>query len=163
MITKNKCGYELLEYIPCDENEIINYKNVTGAGVVYKVGNKYLIGFNDWRMQWELPVGGIEEGESAKQAAIRELFEETHQKVEDVEFKGLFKKKRPKGEIIYTAIFFCEKDGIVPFVKNDADENIEIPGDLSGMVYTTKDNWEFEMLKELNAAGMKIDMNKLLS
>lgn len=42
------------------------------------------------------------------------------------------------------------------------DENIEIPGDLSGMVYTTKDNWEFEMLKELNAAGMKIDMNKLL-
>ncbi len=35
-------------------------------------------------------------------------------------------------------------------------------GDLSGMVYTTKDNWEFEMLKELNAAGMKIDMNKLL-
>lgn len=42
------------------------------------------------------------------------------------------------------------------------EENIEIPGDLSGMVYTTKDNWEFEMLKELNAAGMKIDMNKLL-
>lgn len=44
-----------------------------------------------------------------------------------------------------------------------ADENVEIPGDLSGMVYTTRDNWEFEMLKELNAAGMKIDMNKLLS
>ncbi len=43
------------------------------------------------------------------------------------------------------------------------DENVEIPGDLSGMVYTTKDNWEFEMLKELNAAGIKIDMNKLLS
>ena len=42
------------------------------------------------------------------------------------------------------------------------EENVEIPGDLSGMVYTTKDNWEFEMLKELNAAGMKIDMNKLL-
>ena len=44
-----------------------------------------------------------------------------------------------------------------------ADENVEIPGDLSGMVYTTKENWEFEMLKELNAAGMKIDMNKLLA
>lgn len=42
------------------------------------------------------------------------------------------------------------------------DENVEIPGDLAGMVYTTKENWEFEMLKELNAAGMKIDMNKLL-
>ena len=42
------------------------------------------------------------------------------------------------------------------------DENVEIPGDLAGMVYTTKENWEFEMLKEINAAGMKIDMNKLL-
>ena len=42
-----------------------------------------------------------------------------------------------------------------------SDENVEIPGDLSWMVYTTKDNWEFEMLKELNATGIKIDMNKL--
>ena len=42
------------------------------------------------------------------------------------------------------------------------DDDVEIPGDLSGMVYTSKDNWEFEMLKELNAAGIKIDMNKLL-
>lgn len=85
-----------------------------------------MIGFNDWRMQWELPVGGIEEGETARQAAIRELFEETHQKVDNVEFKGLFKKKRPNDEIVYTAIFFCKEDNIVPFIKNDADENIEI-------------------------------------
>ena len=34
MIIKNKCGYELLEYIPCDEQEIKQYKNVTGAGIV---------------------------------------------------------------------------------------------------------------------------------
>lgn len=27
---------------------------------------------------------------------------------------------------VYTAIFFCEKDNIVLFVKNDADENVEI-------------------------------------
>ncbi len=126
MIIKNKCGYELIEFIPCKEQEIINYKNVTSAGVVIKVENKFLIGFNDWRMQWELPVGGIEKGEIARQAAIRELDEETHQKVDNIEFKGLFKKKRPNGDIVYTAIFFCEKDSIVPFVKNDGDENIEI-------------------------------------
>lgn len=94
--------------------------------MVFKVENKYLIGFNDWRMQWELPVGKIEKGETARQAAIRELDEETHQKADNVVFKGLFKKKRPNGEIVYTAIFFCEKDSIVPFIKNDEDENVEI-------------------------------------
>lgn len=95
MIIKNKCGYELLEYIPCDEQEIKQS-------------------------------GRIEKGESARQAAIREVFEETHQKVENVEFKGLFKKKRPSGEIVYMAIFSCIKDEILPFIKQDDDENDEI-------------------------------------
>lgn len=126
MIIKNKCGYELLEYIPCDEQEIINYENVTGAGIVVKVNDEFLIGFNNWRKQCEMPAGRIEKGESARQAAIRELFEETHQKVENIEFKGLFKKKRPNGEIVYMAIFLCVKDEIIPFVKKDDDENDEI-------------------------------------
>lgn len=126
MIIKNKCGYELLEYIPCDEQEIINYENITGAGIVVKVNDEFLIGFNNWRMQWEMPAGRIEKGESARQAAIRELFEETHQKVENIEFKGLFKKKRPNGEIVYMAIFLCVKDEIIPFIKKDDDENDEI-------------------------------------
>jgi len=126
VITKNKCGYELLEYIPCNEQEIINYENVTGAGIVVKVNDEFLIGFNNWRKQWEMPAGRIEKGESARQAAIRELLEETHQKVENIEFKGLFKKKRPNGEIVYMAIFLCVKDGIVPFVKKEDDEMDEI-------------------------------------
>ncbi len=126
MIIKNKCGYELLEYISCDEQEIINYDNVTGAGIVFKVNSNYLIGFNNWRKQWEIPAGRIEKGESARQAAIRELFEETHQQVDNIEFRGLFKKKRPNGEIVYMAIFTCVKDSIEPFVKKDEDENDEI-------------------------------------
>jgi len=126
VITKNKCGYELLEYIPCNEQEIINYENVTGAVIVVKVNDEFLIGFNNWRKQWEMPAGRIEKGESARQAAIRELLEETHQKVENIEFKGLFKKKRPNGEIVYMAIFLCVKDGIVPFVKKEDDEMDEI-------------------------------------
>ncbi len=122
MIIKNKCGYELLEYISCSEEEIENYDNVTGAGIVFKVNNNYLVGFNNWRKQWEIPAGRIESGERARETALRELLEETHQQVDDIEFKGLFKKRRPNGEIVYMAIFSCEKDSIAPFIKNDKDE-----------------------------------------
>lgn len=55
MIIKNKYGYELIEYIPCDEQEIKQYKNVTGAGIVIKVKDNFLIGFNNWRKQWKIP------------------------------------------------------------------------------------------------------------
>lgn len=125
---KNKCGYELIEYIRCEEREINNYENVTGAGVVFRVGNpnKYLIGFNNWRDQWEIPAGRIEKGESARDTAVRELFEETHQKVDKLEFNGLCKKRRPSGEIVYMAIFTCKKESIVPFVKTKNDENDKI-------------------------------------
>lgn len=70
-------------------------------------------------------------------------------------------KYRARQNVVFEAGYFMGYLGRENVIMI-AEENIEIPGDLSGMVYTTKDNWEFEMLKELNAARMKIDMNKLL-
>lgn len=43
-----------------------------------------------------------------------------------------------------------------------ADKGIEMPSDLSGVVYTNTANWQFDVLKELNAMGYKVDLNKLL-
>ena len=70
-------------------------------------------------------------------------------------------KYRARQNVVFEAGYFMGYLGRENIIMI-ADENVEIPGDLSGMVYTSKDNWEFEMLKELNAAGMKVDMNKLL-
>ena len=70
-------------------------------------------------------------------------------------------KYRARQNVVFEAGYFMGYLGRENIIMI-ADENVEIPGDLSGMVYTTKDNWEFEMLKELNASGMKIDMNKLI-
>ena len=70
-------------------------------------------------------------------------------------------KYRARQNVVFEAGYFMGYLGRENVILI-ADENVEIPGDLSGMVYTTKDNWEFELLKELNAIGMKIDMNKLL-
>lgn len=125
MIT-NRNGYELLEYISCSEEELNNYENITGAGVIFEVDNKYLVGFNNWRLQWEIPAGGIEQGETPKQAALRELKEEAHQEIDDAEFVGLFKKKRPSGEIVHMAIYKYVTDSITPFIKQQDDENDEI-------------------------------------
>lgn len=70
-------------------------------------------------------------------------------------------KYRARQNVVFEAGYFMGYLGRENVIMI-TEENLEIPWDLSGMVYTTKDNWEFEMLKELNAAGMKIDMNKLL-
>ncbi len=43
-----------------------------------------------------------------------------------------------------------------------ADKGIEMPSDLSGVVYTDTGSWETDLLKELKAMGYTIDLNKLL-
>lgn len=42
-----------------------------------------------------------------------------------------------------------------------ADDGIEMPSDLSGVVYTNTINWQIDLLKELKAMGYIIDFNKL--
>lgn len=122
MLAKNKFGWTLLEYLNIDEDEISNFDNVTGAFAVINVNGKYLIGYTSWRNQWEFPAGGIEKGETAREAAERELFEETHQKCKNLEFRGLFKIMKPDGEIKYQAVFLGFQDELVSFEKTDGDE-----------------------------------------
>ena len=61
------------------ENNIQNYNNLTGAYTILTISGKFLIGYNKWREQWEFPAGRIKKRENARQAAVRELFEGTHQ------------------------------------------------------------------------------------
>ena len=115
MLAKNKSGWKLLEYVDIKEKDIEKYSNVTGAYAILKVGDKYVVGYNGWRKQWEFPAGGIDEGETAREAAIRELYEETHQRNEQLVFRGLFKVEDAKGNIKYQAIFTCQQDELIPF------------------------------------------------
>jgi len=126
MLAKNKSGWKLIEYIDIGEDCIDQYQNVTGAYAILKVADKYVVGYNAWRKQWEFPAGGIDDGETPREAAIRELFEETHQKNSMLEFKGLFKVEDAKGNIKYQAIFVCYQEELLPFEYNDKDEMNEI-------------------------------------
>lgn len=126
MLAKNKSGWKLLEYVDIKEKDIEKYSNVTGAYAILKVGDKYVVGYNGWRKQWEFPAGGIDEGETAREAVIRELYEETHQRNEQLIFRGLFKVEDAKGNIKYQAIFTCQQDELIPFEHTEFDEMNEI-------------------------------------
>ena len=152
MQVENKGGYKLLEYLNINEEDINKYENITSAGVVFEVDGKYLIGWNNWRKQWELAVGGIEKGETPREAATRELLEETHQEVDYLDFKGLFKKARPTGEIVYTAIYYTTKDKLAEFIKNDLDENDKI------MLWDLKEDIGY--VDEIDLEIIKILQNK---
>ena len=41
------------------------------------------------------------------------------------------------------------------------DKGIEMPSDLSGVVYTNTQNWQIDLLKDLKAMGYNVDFNKL--
>lgn len=126
ILAKNKSGWSLLEHLNIKEEEIGNYENVTGAFAIVTVDGQFLIGYNKWRKQWEFPAGGIEPGETARQAAIRELFEETHQRAAELTFKGISRMQRPNGELCYQAVFVGTVEQPEPFVSTKEDEMCEI-------------------------------------
>lgn len=53
--------------------------SVCNALLVIRHDDKFLLMFNKWKKYWELPGGIIDEGETARECAVRELLEETNQ------------------------------------------------------------------------------------
>ncbi|WP_449603498.1 NUDIX domain-containing protein [Paenibacillus sp. Marseille-Q9583] len=120
----NKNGYEFLECIPLNEHELIHYALLVGSYAVVRFDGKYLLCFNALRKQWEGPAGGRDDSETAKECAIRELLEETAQIVQDMDFIGLLKVRKPDGTIKYNPIYYAELDYIAPFRENDETDKI---------------------------------------
>lgn len=68
---------------------------------------------------------------------------------------------RARQNVVFEAGYFMGKLGKERVVFL-ADNGVEMPSDLSGVVYTSTDNWQVELLKELGAMGYAVDANKLL-
>ncbi len=71
-------------------------------------------------------------------------------------------KLRARQNVVFEAGFFMGKLGRENVVLI-ANPDIEIPSDLQGVVYTNKDMWQTDVLRELKAIGYNVDFNKLFA
>lgn len=73
---------------------------------------------------------------------------------------GAEDKPRARQNVVLEAGYFIGKLGRDHVILL-ADNEIEMPSDLSGIVYTSTDKWDVDVLRELKAIGYDIDFNKL--
>jgi predicted nucleotide-binding protein len=67
---------------------------------------------------------------------------------------------RARQNVVFEAGYFMGKLGRNRLVII-SENNVELPSDMSGMVYTSKNDWKVDVLKELKAMEFSIDFNKL--
>lgn len=67
---------------------------------------------------------------------------------------------RARQNVVFEAGYFVGKLGRENVILI-SDGNIELPSDLQGVVYSNKNEWKFQVLKELKAIGYYIDYNKI--
>ena len=70
-------------------------------------------------------------------------------------------KARARQNVVFEAGYFIGKLGRENVVLL-ANKKIEMPSDLSGVVYTDNTMWEIQVLKELREMGFTIDLNKVI-
>lgn len=68
-------------------------------------------------------------------------------------------KGRARQNVVFEAGYFMGKLGRERIIIISED-GVELPSDMSGIVYTSKHDWKVDILKELKAMGFSIDFNK---
>lgn len=120
-------GFEFLDFLAVTEEEINNYQRLGGSYAVIKCNDRYLICYNTWRKQWEIPAGQREPNETPKDCAMRELYEETGQVVTNLNFKGLLKAKNiANEEIKYNPVYYAVIEKLQSFQKNNETSEIKL-------------------------------------
>jgi 8-oxo-dGTP diphosphatase len=148
LIIENNHGWMFLDFIKLNEDELDSYSSIAGSYAVIKREEKFLLCYNVWRKQWEVPAGKREKGETAEECAYRELNEETGQTPAKLDFEGLMKVKKVDGSIKYNPVFTGILDELQPFRKNEETSAI-ILWDLEQGIGSV-DEVDYELLKILS-------------
>jgi 8-oxo-dGTP diphosphatase len=116
-------GCILLRFDRCSEDDLDRLDPViplTAALVVLWHDDDCLLVFNRFRMAWELPGGMIDPGESAREAAFRELVEESGQRPDGLDFAGVARVwYAPAQRLEHLAIYQGRMAVPSPFTPNE--------------------------------------------
>jgi 8-oxo-dGTP diphosphatase len=118
----NTDGSVLLSFEPLHEDQLGSLDPavpLTASLVVLWCGRECLMVFNRFRRAWELPGGMIDPGESAREAAVRELAEESGQRADSLDFAGVAKiQVAPDNRLEYLATYRGQIALPQPFTPN---------------------------------------------
>ena len=128
-IAVNRRGIALIELIQIPENEVdpatYGPLRFTFAAIRHPCG--FLLVRHRARQTWELPGGHIEDGESSRDCAARELLEETGQKVEPLVFKAVLRLQDTRRTIVFhSTLYSGQIASLAPFHGNDEIERITL-------------------------------------
>lgn len=112
-------GNALVAFHRVAENDVFDDAPLPLSLVAWWYDGMLLMVFNRRRQEWELPGGMIDPGETARQAAIRELREETSYHVEQLFFAGYARfalgvGQRPEYAAVFTAHVPPQESAFVP-------------------------------------------------
>lgn len=126
MVDRN--GDELVLFLPmASPAPLAEYPDVpiVFACIVARYQGRVLYVYNSHRLEWELPSGMIEAGETPLEAALRELKEESGQVAEELRFAGMCLLRLHRQQIWELgAIYTCELDALLPFEANTETANL---------------------------------------
>ncbi|WP_051688253.1 NUDIX hydrolase [Desulfofalx alkaliphila] len=123
MILVNKNGDIFLEFVETNDEKLSGIAidaPLTHSVIVAKAKNSCLLVFNRFKNKWELPGGYIDPGETPKQCARRELYEESSQAVNSICLKGIMKFCfQPDRRIEYGTLFYGQIEKVNTFQANE--------------------------------------------
>lgn len=141
MVTKQNNGFDLIEILEIKEKDMGQYQPLAGSYAIIKVKGQYLIGYNTFRQQWEVPAGKREKGETPLDCARRELLEETGQSVVELKFVGLARvKNHLNGAEKFNPLYYSTTNSLRPFQQNEEMSDIRL-WDLEENLHIDKVDW----------------------